>query len=451
LPIHNPFKGALSRIPPPLLVAVSSWGSRVISGVIQILAVRILLTSLGTNRYAVAALLIGMTNWFLLLDLGIGFGLQNSISERRAFGKPYNDFILISGAAGGVLLLVGSTLVYFFSPLAGRLLMKGFPLLSIGEKTGLFLSSGLLFTATAIGNIAFRIWYAEQKGYFANLVPTAASLFSLVGVYFAASRGIEDRLYWCLLAYLGPSAVLSVMALAWKIFTVRPFDLSFSPGTVSFLTRRSLKFWSQALLASFVLNIDYIVMSQVLTGRDIVVYNITAKIFELVFFVYFAVLLAIWPVLAEELARNDWLKVRARLHRIMKNGFLFIGLSTAGLAVGMPLIVKIISPNEFIEIPTMFIISTGIYYVIRVWTDTYGVTLFSINDMRPFWIFTPFQAIIAMLLQIRLASSFGIYGIIGGLSASFLLTMCWALPLAFRRHLANAASTKDENQTAGTA
>jgi O-antigen/teichoic acid export membrane protein len=415
------------------------------------LAVRILLTSLGTNRYAVAALLIGMTNWFLLLDLGIGFGLQNNISERRAFGKPYGDFILISGAVGGILLLAGSAIVYLFSPLAGRLLLKGFPFLSVGEKTGLFLSSGLLFTAAAIGNIAYRIWYAEQKGYFANLVPTAASVFSLVGVYFAAGRGVEDRLYWCLLAYLGPSAVLSVAALAWKIFTVRPFELSVSPGTVSLLTRRSLKFWSQALLASFVLNIDYIVMSQVLASRDIVVYNIAAKIFELVFFVYFAVLLAIWPVLSEELARNDWLMVRARLHRILKYGFLFVGLSTAGLAVGMPLVVKVISPNEFIEIPTMFIVFMGLYYAIRVWTDTYGVTLFSMNDMRPFWIFTPIQALIALLLQVKLASSFGVYGIVGGLSASFLLTMCWALPLAFRRHLANAESKKDEKKTAGTA
>ncbi len=51
-------------------------------------------------------------------------------------------------------------------------------------------------------------------------------------------------------------------------------------------------------LSIIVLQTDYIVMSQ-LSAADIIKYTVTMKIFGLMFFIYTAVLQALWPVCAE--------------------------------------------------------------------------------------------------------------------------------------------------------
>ncbi len=52
-------------------------------------------------------------------------------------------------------------------------------------------------------------------------------------------------------------------------------------------------------LSIIVLQTDYIVMSQKLSAADIIKYTVTMKIFGLMFFIYTAVLQALWPVCAE--------------------------------------------------------------------------------------------------------------------------------------------------------
>src|SRR4029434_2233618 len=88
-------------IPRHVWVAISAWISRALVAIVSLAAIRILLQTLGTEQYSVFAILSGLTAWFLLFDLGGGFAAQNYISERRAKGEPYSDFI----AAGAFLSL----------------------------------------------------------------------------------------------------------------------------------------------------------------------------------------------------------------------------------------------------------------------------------------------------------------------------------------------------------
>jgi len=198
--------------------------------------------------------------------------------------------------------------------------------------------------------------------------------------------------------------------------------------------KRGVRFWLFALMAAGVLQVDYIVMSQFLDSHLITAYSISTKVFGFGFFIYSAILLALWPVLAEHIVRREWDVVKGYLRKYLIFGIAFMIVFTALLMWFMPLAVRILAPKENIVIPAGFILLLGTYQVLRVWADTFSMVLLCMNDLIPLWILVPVQAFISLGLQWVLAPRFGIYGVVWGLSGSFLSTVTWGLPLAVRRN-----------------
>jgi O-antigen/teichoic acid export membrane protein len=418
----------LSKIPTHLVVAFSSWISRIITAVVQIICVRILTESLGLDQYAVFALVTGLLGWYALSDFGLGISLQNHISEERARNHSYESLITSALYLAIIFLAITALLLYFLSPLLSEIIFKNFEFLSEFDKNNIFFTTGILYIAASIGAISFKIWYAEQKGYVSNILPAVASIFSIMGVLYVDYLSPNNKLYWSLVGYIAPSSLIAMGALIYKTF---PMLLSKKINFVSnpvFLLKRAMKFWLFAVLAVFVLQIDYIVMSQHVSSDQIVVYNILTKLFTLIFFVYNSVLAALWPVFAESLALNKWLDMIQYLKRYIVLGILYILVATVVLILLIDYFVYLLTQHSNLNIPTSLIILAGIYFAVRVWTDTFAMVLQSANELKYFWIWVPVQAIISVAFQWTLSEHFGIYGILWGLIISFSLTVAWVLP-----------------------
>lgn len=424
------------RLPRHLLVAGAAWASRAVTALVLLASVRILMDSLGLEHYAVFALLTGLTGWFMLADMGIGVSVQNHISESRARNQTYDDLISASGLLAVLLLFVTVIALYFISPYVGPLLLKNFPFLSEAEKTKLFFLTGALSIGMGVGGIVYKVWYAEQRGYLSNIVPAVAALVGFIGLLLARQTPIEDRLYLNLAAFIAPTAVLPLGALLVQQVKVRRLRRGLEhsgmklPGTIHRLMKRGLHFWFFAMMAAGVLQIDYIVMSQFLTAHDIAAYYISTKVFGLAFFVYSAILFALWPIFSESIAKREWGLVQRYLKKYLALGLTFMFVCTALLICLMPMAVRMLAPEKNIIIPLGFIILLGVYQMIRVWTDTFAMVLQSTSNLKPFWIYVPIQAILSMVLQWALVPIYGLYGVILGLIASFVFTVIWALPLA---------------------
>lgn len=417
------------RIPVHLIVAASAWVSRIITAVVQLISVRILIESLGTEQYAVFALLIGLMSWYLLSDLGIGYSLQNYISERRAKEQAYDDYLTMAAVILMLLLMFTIVILYFISPYTAPVFLKHFTFLSEGEKTRYFFVSGALFIGTSIGSVVYKVWYAQQRGYLANIVPAIASLIALAGLYWLSGTGVAQKLFWILVIFLAPKALLALLPFIWNITkSIKSGFAQLNKELFLSLIRRAGNFWFFSLMAAGVLQIDYIMLSQFTKAQEIVIYDITIKIFSLIFFVYSAVLMALWPVCTEMLTLNKWQEVKKYLKQCIFLGIAFMIFSTFLIALFIPQIVKIISPGVKIVIPLSFIVLFGFYQVLRVWTDTFSMVLQSMSQMRPFWHWVPVQAVLSCFLQLLLVPRYGIYGVVLGLIGSFILTVVWALP-----------------------
>lgn len=417
-----------------MLVAGSAWLSRLVTAAVGLVSIRILIKGLGTDQYAVYAVLGGLQGWYLLADLGIGNSLQNHISERRALKHQYEDLVVTAGVIAISLMLLSIGLIYVSSPVLAPVIMPGFSFLGEIEKNSQFFIVGLISITSCAGSVIYRIWYAEQKGYLANILPAVASLISLAAVVFVSRSFLEHKLYWSLMAAFAPAAVLPMVALLHRVVRGLLRSKSVKRDVMWLLVKRGLKFWLTAIMAAGVLQVDYVIMARYLSANEIVLYNLTAKIFALVYFMYTSILNAIWPLCAEAIARNFWSEVIGYVKRYIFIGFVLICGSTSLLVFLMPQVVALLAPGKVVTVPVIFIVLVGGYNAIRIWSDTFAMVLQSMSYLRPFVIYIPVQAFITIVLEMFFAPRFGVNGIVYGLVISFLLTSVWILPwCVFRR------------------
>jgi O-antigen/teichoic acid export membrane protein len=434
-------------VPGHLVVAGSSWASRLVSVAVQLISIRVLLGALGLKDYSIFALLTGLQGWFTLADLGVGSSVQNYVSEARARGGEVAGLLMTARLLAVVLLLGAIGLLYAASPYIAPLLFKAFPALSEQERTTLFFVAGALSIGYGAGNIVYKIWYAQQRGYLSNVVPAVAAVIGLAGVMFSPEIAARWRLLYSLVAFIGPTALLPLGVLLVQLWRGRRRVSAPLPWWS--VCRRAAGFWVFALMGIITLQTDYIVLSQLLAPRDIATYALASKVFGFIFFVYNALILALWPVLTELIVHGRWIEVSAYLRRYISIGASFVAVCTLALLWFMPYAIAVLAPRQGITVSSALIILMGVYWVVRVWADTFSILLQSMNVIRPFLVLVPIQAVLSCALQWTLAPRFGLRGIVLGLTGSFVLTVLWGLPVvAFRRFRREAAAVAASSSVA---
>lgn len=429
------------RIPTVWLVAGGGWVGRGIQVGAQLLAVRILIESIGTQGYGVFAVLASLSGWLLLSDFSIGISLQNLISARRAAVEEAEDLVFTATLLSLGATVVVSAVLLILGPLIARLLLEDFAFLTAAERVLAFYAIVLPGIGTALGTLMYRVWFANHLGYLANLLPAAGTVLGTGTVWLLARSGWTAGAAYPIalntLAYYLPLALLPLAVLGTRVARLTPqhrFDVALARD----LLRLAWRFWISNLLATAVLGVDYIIMAQVLGTHDIVIYSVASKLFLLIFFVYSALLQALWPVSSEAIARNDWPTVLTLARKYIALGMLFTATCGVAVALTNAWIVRLLAPGMNAPIPLIVIGLLTLYTMLRVWTDMFGMILQSMNDLSLLWTIAPLQALLSIALQSWGARVWGLPGLICGLLGCYLLTAAWALPWRSWRHARRA-------------
>ena len=438
-------RGAVRLIPSQLLrsqnhllIVASGWGGKVVTALLQLVSIPLVIDVVGLDQYAVFALLLALAGWFGLVDFGLGISLQNFISECRVKGVEDASYRFTALVLLLISLVCFVCLAWFFSPLLGPLYLKGSSGLSEKDKTELFFMASLFAIASGIGATSYRIWYAKRKGYWSNLLPPILAIVALGGVWWIGHSDLENKLIFLVAVYMGLNGLVPIALLvALTIWDYRAAHLTWHNTTA--LLHRGGHFFYLNLLGTIILQTDYFIISQVMSHRDIVLYNIATKIFGVFVFFYGSLLVALWPVLTELLARSNWDRVFFHIKWHIVGGMAFMVMCTALLVIAMPNLLKLLLPQGQVIIPVSLILLLGLYRVIHVWSDTFGLILNSMSSLKPFFVLLPIQAVLSVILQIAGARRFGLNGLIMGIIASFLLTVVWGLPWYVWRYYRDAS------------
>ena len=428
----------VQKIPNHIIVASSAWISKILLAFLQVYMVRLLLLLLGNDNYALFAVLTGLMGWFALSDLGLGISLQNHISEYKSGNKEYSEIVKNVIGIYSILMILAMILFYFISGYFSKIILKEFSFIDEEKKRFLFLITGELFIVMNFSSIIYKIWYAELKGYIANIVPVLGYILSVFGIYILGKykQNFSEPLTYCIAIFLLPNALITFILMLLKLeFKKIFFYDGLDKKMIYSVFKKGFNFWFFSIMAAGVLQIDYLVMARYLRSDEIVLYNLLSRIFIFIFFIYSSLLTALWPEISMEIYKSNIEKVKSQIKKYLGIGILYIVTATLLVVLLKDYIVNLLAPGRLIEFPVYLIIIIGFYYLIRVWTDTYTMVLQSVNILKPFWMLVPIQALISLFGQIYFVRMYRLNGILYGLILSFLLTVSWGLPYYTRKYI----------------
>jgi O-antigen/teichoic acid export membrane protein len=432
--------GAISvhKIPIHLRLTFISVFARSIYVIISVYTIRIITGLVDLKEYALFAILMNTVTWLLLADIGIGNGLQNFISQQKIKKRNHYNYILVAVILLLIAFIFWVSIILLSNHFVTKYLFGKLDNSQFKNTEQIFLITCIIGLLAGIGTVSHKICNAFQKSYLPSIFTLGGSIVSLVGIFLLRYYELVN-LTSISYVFFGGTIVFTIGPLVF--FTIKAYkkaNLLFVKKNLIYIARkiliRSTKFWIFSVASAFVLQIDYLVMSQTISSKDITLYNILFRLYGIMFMVYTLLLNTLWPSFAEwkHIGLNHKIKKVALFY--VRVGIIATIVFSVALFFFTGQLVSLISKFTFL-VPGNIIILLCIYFIIRIWSDTYAVILLSSNSFTALWIFTPLQAVIAIMFEFLLSRKFGLAGILYGLILSFCLTVVWGLPVAVNKTL----------------
>lgn len=420
-------------LPNHILVAASTIISKAILALTQILTIRLLLTSIGVESYAAFTLLSSLTAWAALADLGVSNSMHNYISEMQAEKRDdasirLNAFYLIAASIIACLILV-----MVFGNTISEIYLKNIIFLNPSEKKNVFIVAMIIFILNTSGFFVQRMWFAEQRGWISNILPVAGALLGVSGLIIFKLHDYSNPLMASIVVFYLPLTIISIATFIIVYWNQKKSNINPDIKIILSLLKRGKGFWLFSLFATLASQADYIVLSQIMSAKDIYTYSILQKIFMINLVGYVAFLQALWPVFVNLRIEMEFYKIRKMAHKYIIYGCFSVLIITTILVYLNKEIFELLGYQE--DINSSLILLFGLYIGLRIWADTYTTILQSMNILFPFWILVPAQAFITLICQFYLGLKFGLNGILEGLIVGSLLTGGLFYPAIFYRQV----------------
>lgn len=405
------------------IAVIAGWVARVLIIVLSLVNSRLLIELVGVDGLAVQSILISLTTWFALLNLGIPSAVQNLISRYRTEGKDYERFKQTASSVLLVIFIVFLPLVVGIGVAVKHLVLSRYP--DVATVTVVLFCLGLFVAGLSL--LFNQTLYAEQRGHWPNVYPALNALCVTALLIVFQSLSIHN-INLTLLAFVFANLVVAVLGtLQAKVFRMWCLDTEI----IAEIWHDCRGFALFAILAAGVLGIDYLIMSRILSAQDIAVYNICQRVFMALFSVHAIILTSAWSGVSETLFAKQWGLARKRISNLLLIGGGMVVVLGGIVIMFMGKVAEIISNGKISTVPTTLTSLFLVYMLLRIWSDTYAMALLSFNETGVLNRYVPFQAAISIVAQVLLGRMFGSIGIMIGLIVSFLATAVWILPRAF--------------------
>lgn len=426
------------------LVVLSAWVSRLAAAAAMMFSVRVLSNSLTPADYATFIVIGGLIGWFALGDFGLGYAIQNTVTNKTSARDSAASEILSAYAMLLVMTSIIAIALFVFKDSIANLL---FAKIAVGNAKGradVFLHSSLLLIVAASAAISTKILYGMQRGYISNITATLAAGIGLA-ILSAGINSVDDKVTYAVFALYGPNALICCIFCAVQIIQALRARYKFSSSIFRELAKSSRGFFVFYFVAAAILQIDYLVMSQKVASTEIIQYYTLAKVFSFVSFFNQAILFAAWPKMTAQFGAGTLSKIRALLMNLVLSSGVVTLLATVVILVAKEQLATLIAPGTPLQLRTAVILGFGAVAFIRCLTDPFAIFLQSIGRLRPLIFFAAIQAIIAAPLQWFLAGRLGVEGILLALILSFVFTAAWGLPYNASKILQGSASASADS------
>src|SRR5450432_3248743 len=332
LPINSYFKklkASQSRTAKAGRQVIYSFLLRGVSILIGFIYVPLLLNYLTQEKYGIWLTLTSILGWFGFFDIGLGNGLRNKLTESFALGnmdlgKKYvsTTYALLICIFSGVLVIfhVANVFVDWQKVLNSKTI----------SNQELYILISIVFTFFIIRFIVQLIgviYLADHKPSVNTAVTTLSNIFSLAIVFILTRSAIRGNLVLLgsiiaimpVLLFL----LLSIYAFRTHYASIRPSLRAINFKLSSGLMSLGLKFFLMQVSAIIMFSTSSIFIAQFYGPKEVVVYNIAFKYFQMPVMVFSIILSPFWSAVTDALVKNDYEWLKSSMRRLNKMSALF--------------------------------------------------------------------------------------------------------------------------------
>ncbi|WP_460968848.1 oligosaccharide flippase family protein [Spirosoma migulaei] len=391
--------------------------------IISLLLLPLTIDYLSKDTYGTWLTISSVVTMMSFLDIGIGNGLRNKISEAVSKG----DKMLARAYISTAYVIFGTiqlTVILLFS-----LLEKYIPWQQIFNTTlpldQLRLVIWLIIVAMAIKlilDILTYILFALQEPSQVALISFLSNILILAGTYALSRLNSGNLVYLALITSLIPVVIMLISSFIMYGGQLKEYTPSIRLGNVKYgrsLLSLGYKFFFIQIAVLILFYTDNLVIAQLFGPSEVTTYNVAFRYFNAINILFSIIITPYWSAFTEAAANNDiqWMK---RSYDYLQK--LWLGLFVAVLI--MIFIAKIVYSfwiGDRVVVPTVINVVMGMSILIICWNNITVSVINGLGKVKVQLLCSIFAALTNIPLSIYLAQQLEIG------SASVMIATCLSL------------------------
>jgi O-antigen/teichoic acid export membrane protein len=343
---------------------------------ISFLYVPLLLNYLTQEKYGIWLTLTSILGWFSFFDIGLGNGLRNKLGE--AFAK--NDLVLgkkYVSTTYALLILIFSIVLVIFQISNNFLNWNSLLNTHTIDAHELYLLTSIVFVFFIIRFVAQLItviYLADQRSAIDKFINSFSSIISFIFVLIITYISAKGNL-----TLLGSIVsvvpvlilvVISIYSFNGKYKSIRPsyraidFKLSKNIMNLGFM------FFFLQITSIIIFATSSFFIAQFYGTKEVVVYNIAYKYFQLPFMVFAIILSPVWSAVTDAYTKSDYVWLNKTIKRLNYLSALF-SVAVIIMVIFSHFAFKLWIGNKVI-VPQNLSIAMGIYFIMQLWLAPYS-------------------------------------------------------------------------------
>ena len=389
-----------------------NFGARVFIAVTQLYAISIFTKVHDTATTSVLILLFGYIIWFQLFEFGLTQTIQNKLNRRKIKIKNITIIILFQYI---IALLIGLLALKF--DIFSFLLLNNIEHSYSIENKKIFDIGCAILLLSSNNILIHRFLILYRKSYLSNLLLFLQSLITCSSLFLYKMNFNSEQIV-SVMVYFFPQLLVTFPILVKLI--IRLFYLRKSkniPTDMISTLKYSSSFMLISFLSSFLLGLDYLILSYFSNSKELLSYHITIRFFYFSFMMYFAYI----TFAAKKLGNRSEVYNTNKI----KNYSIFIGLTSTILVYFLVLTLNsldvLIMITNGIKIDQKILFTAFIYFIIRVFADTRLVIAHNLSYRINLIKLYSVQILTSLIFMPFLCYYLGGVGVLLSLSLSYLL------------------------------
>ena len=383
------------------------------SMVISFVLIPMTIGYLSPYEYGVWLTLSSLLHWIDFMDIGLGNGLRNKLSESLAanniqLSKSYVSTAFFSLAAiitvFYVLFVVLCSFVDWYS------LLNVSPRIVANLKAIVLIVTGMMCLNFVLKNITY-VYFAKQVALINNLVVFAGQLFSFASIWILMQT--TEGALWKVATIYSSAPVIILLLLYPYTFFVKYKELN---PSLSFFKKAYLKdllglgvgFFFLKIGGLLIFTSSNFIISKVLSPEDVTPYSICQKYYSIITMIFTIIVTPMWSASTEAYVRNDTKWLRNAANKMFYICLLLL-FCTAIMTVFNQIAYKIWLKDAVI-VPMSINIIFAIYVTIVNVSTCYSHFLFGMGKLRLQIYSTVFSGILFIVIAPYLTQMWGISG-----------------------------------------